>query len=55
MLRLLARRTPLGLALAAFRLWRRLPPAQRRALIATTRKQGPRVAAFVAAKRRRRG
>lgn len=53
MLRLLARRTPLGLALTAFRLWRRVPPAQRRALIEASRRQGPRVAAYWASRRRR--
>ena len=36
---------PVGLALTAFELWRRLPPAQRRQIIDATRKQAPRAAA----------
>ena len=35
---------PFGLALAAFDVWRRLPPAQRRLITAQLRKHGPRVA-----------
>jgi hypothetical protein len=46
--RLLTRRAgPIGLALTAYDLWRRIPPAQRRQLVAATRKHGPRVAAAV--------
>ena len=41
----LARRTgSLGLALTAWDMWRRIPPAQRRALIAGARAHGPRLA-----------
>jgi hypothetical protein len=36
---------PLGLALTAYDIWRRIPPAQRRQLLAATRKHGPRLAA----------
>ena len=43
--------SPVALGLAAFRLWRRLPPAQRRMLLEVARTHGPRVAAA----RRRRG
>jgi hypothetical protein len=43
--RLLTRRAgPLGLALTLFDLWRRLPPKQRRQVVAATRKHGPRLA-----------
>jgi hypothetical protein len=46
---------PAGLALSAWRLWRRLPPKQRRRLMKQMRKHGPKVAAKTikyAAKRR---
>jgi hypothetical protein len=44
--RLLTRRAgPIGLALTAYDIWRRIPPAQRRQLLAATRKHGPRLAA----------
>lgn len=44
--RLLTRRAgPLGLALTAYDIWRRIPPAQRRRIIAATREHGPRLAA----------
>jgi acyl-CoA reductase-like NAD-dependent aldehyde dehydrogenase len=36
---------PIGLALTAFEVWRRLPPEQRRQLMDATRKQAPRAAA----------
>ncbi len=36
---------PLGLALTAYDLWRRLPPKQRQQLLKTMRKHGPRVMA----------
>jgi hypothetical protein len=40
----LARRTgSLGLALTAWDMWRRIPPAQRRALLAGARTHGPRL------------
>ncbi len=46
--RLLTRRAgPLGIALTAWDLWRRLPPRQRRQLIDLARKHGPKVAARV--------
>ncbi len=34
---------PVGLALAAYDLWRRLPPKQRRQVAKALRKHGPRV------------
>jgi hypothetical protein len=36
---------PVGLALTAFELWRRLPAKQRRQILEATRKQAPRAAA----------
>ena len=39
----------LGMAIAAYRLWRRLPPAQRRALFDQARKHGPKAAAAAGA------
>jgi hypothetical protein len=45
-LRLLSRRAgPVGLALTAIDVWRRLPPAQRKQIVDATRKQAPRAAA----------
>ena len=42
----LARRPgPIGLALTAFEVWRRLPPEQRRQIMNATRRQAPRAAA----------
>jgi hypothetical protein len=38
---------PLGLALAAWDIWRRLPPRQRKQVINIARKHGPKVAARV--------
>jgi hypothetical protein len=55
--RLLSRRAgPIGLALTAYDIWRRLPPKQRKQILAVTRKHAPRVAAKVmnGAKQRRR-
>jgi hypothetical protein len=50
---LISRRAgPLGIALTAYDLWRRLPPGQRQRLVAATRKHGPKLAAG-AAKRAR--
>jgi hypothetical protein len=44
--RLLTRRAgPIGLALTAYDIWRRIPPAQRRQILAATRRHGPRLAA----------
>ena len=46
--RILTRRAgPLGLALTAWDLWRRLPPKQRKQVLALARKHGPKVAARV--------
>ena len=46
--RLLTRRAgPLGLALTAWDLWRRLPPKQRKQVLDLARKHGPKVAARV--------
>ena len=50
--RLLGRRAgPLGLALTAYDVWRRLPPSQRRRIIDATRTHGPRIAGSVVKKR----
>jgi hypothetical protein len=38
---------PLGLALAAWDIWRRLPPRQRKQIINIARRHGPKVAARV--------
>jgi hypothetical protein len=46
--------SPLGVAITAFELWRRLPPRQRRLLLQATRTHGPKVAAALLAKRRMR-
>jgi hypothetical protein len=53
---------PVGLALTAFDIWRRIPKQQRRQIIAQARKHGPRLAKAAVAKaaverqrRRRRG
>jgi hypothetical protein len=46
--RLLTRRAgPIGIALTAWDLWRRLPPRQRKQLMNIARKHGPKVAARV--------
>jgi len=46
--RLLTRRAgPLGLALTAWDLWRRLPPRQRKQIMNIARKHGPKVASRV--------
>jgi hypothetical protein len=53
-IRLLSRRAgPVGLALTAFDIWRRIPKRQRRQIIAATRKHGPRVARHLIQRRRR--
>jgi hypothetical protein len=44
--------SPLGLALGAFHLWRRLPPSQRKRVVQAARTHGPKVAAAVLARRR---
>jgi len=47
-IRTLGRRAgPLGLALTAWDLWRRLPPKQRKQVLDLARKHGPKVAARV--------
>ena len=54
-LRLLTRRAgPLGLALTAYDIWRRLPPKQRRQILEGARKHGPRLARKAAERRRAR-
>ena len=55
--RLLTRRVgPLGLALTAYDIWRRLPPKQRKQLLSLAREHGPKVATrVVQARRRARG
>jgi hypothetical protein len=35
----------IGIALTAYDIWRRIPPAQRRQILSMTRKHGPRIAA----------
>jgi hypothetical protein len=45
--RLGRRAGPLGMALTAWDLWRRLPPRQRKQIAALARKHGPKVAARV--------
>ncbi len=42
-------KSTIGMALAAYRLWRRLPPAQRRALFDQAKKHGPKAAAAAGA------
>ena len=42
--------SPIGIAFGAFHLWRRLPPAQRRQMIAVARTHGPKVAAALIAR-----
>lgn len=45
--RLGRRAGPLGIALTAWDLWRRLPPRQRKQVLDLARKHGPKVAARV--------
>jgi hypothetical protein len=45
---------PIGLALTAYDIWRRLPAAQRRQLLDATRKHGPRLASQALKRTRRR-
>jgi hypothetical protein len=35
---------PVGIALTAYDIWRRLPPKQRKIILASARKHGPRLA-----------
>jgi hypothetical protein len=54
-LRLLTRRAgPVGLALTAYDIWRRLPPKQRKQLLETARKQGPKLASAAVERTRAR-
>jgi hypothetical protein len=46
-MRLGRRAGPLGIALTAWDLWRRLPPRQRKQVLDLARKHGPKVAARV--------
>jgi hypothetical protein len=51
--RLLSRRMgPVGVALTAYDIWRRIPKRQRRQLMNVARKHGPRAAAAVARRTR---
>jgi phosphoglycerate dehydrogenase-like enzyme len=53
--RLVTRRAgPMGMALTAWDLWRRIPPKHRRRIMQQARKHGPTVARRVAEARRRR-
>ena len=45
---------PIGVALTAFELWRRLPPRQRKRVLAVARKHGPKVASALLARTRGR-
>ena len=54
-LRLLSRRMgPVGVALTAYDIWRRIPKRQRKQIIQAARKHGPRAAAAVARRTARR-
>ena len=44
---------PIGVAVTAFELWRRLPPKQRKRVLQATRTHGPRIAAALLARGRR--
>ena len=44
---------PIGVALTAFELWRRLPPKQRKRVLEATRTHGPKIAAALLARSRR--
>jgi hypothetical protein len=46
---------PVGVALAMYDIWRRLPPRQRKQLMALARKHGPTVAKRLVELQRRRG
>ena len=45
---------PLGIALTAVQLWRRLPPKQRKRVLQATRTHGPKLAAALLARRKAR-
>jgi hypothetical protein len=51
-LRLPGRAGPLGLALTAYELWRRLPPKQRKHALKLLRKHGPKLATAIVARSR---
>jgi hypothetical protein len=51
---IIARRITIALLLAAFRIWRRLPPDDRRRVLATVRRHGPRVASSLSQRARAR-
>jgi hypothetical protein len=54
-LRLLTRRAgPLGLALTAWDIWRRIPPKHRKTIVKQARRHGPRLAKQALAYRNRR-
>jgi hypothetical protein len=54
MRRLVTRRMgPVGLALTAYDIWRRIPPRHRKRLLAEARKHGPRLAKAAVNSRRR--
>jgi hypothetical protein len=46
--RLTKRLGPVGIALTAWDIWRRLPPTQRKQILNAARKHGPKVASRVA-------
>jgi hypothetical protein len=50
--RLTGRAGPLGLALTAYELWRRLPPKQRQQMLKALRRHGPKLASAIVAKSR---
>ena len=52
--RLVFRRSTVTLAFSAYRMWRRLPPRQRKQIIEQTRKHGPRIAKAAVATARNR-
>ena len=43
---------PIGVALTAFELWRRLPPKQRQRVLRLTRTHGPKIAAALLSRRK---
>ncbi len=45
-------KTPAALAIAAYKLWRRLPPDQRRQVLDAARKHGPKIKAGAASIKR---
>jgi hypothetical protein len=46
--------SPIGIAFTAYHLWRRLPRSQRKRVLHAARMHGPKVAAAILARRRRR-